>query len=128
MAKGKNLFIDVVGTYIKTKNNRHFVQRGVNSVEEYASQTKGDKYSLIAEAIYEQKIKNSMLSLGIKHNQAFVSNNYGGTINANISMRTAETYGYVEFILHLSFFCITREDLFHCTFASKGNLEKTTEK
>ena len=89
LAKGKNLFIDVVGTYIKTKNNRHFVQRGVNSVEEYASQTKGDKYSLIAEAIYEQKIKNSMLSLGIKHNQAFVSNNYGGTINANISMRTA---------------------------------------
>ena len=40
LAKGKNLFIDVVGTYIKTKNNRHFVQRGVNSVEEYASQTK----------------------------------------------------------------------------------------
>lgn len=39
-----------------------------------------------------------MLSLGIKHNQAFVSNNYGGTINANISMRTAETYGYVEFM------------------------------
>ena len=125
LAKGKNLFIDVVGTYIKTKNNRHFVQRGVNSVEEYASQTKGDKYSLIAEAIYEQKIKNSMLSLGIKHNQAFVSNNYGGTINANISMRTAETYGYVEFMSKVGKLVYTMGSGVMRTYNSQGDVSQS---
>ena len=125
LAKGKNLFIDVVGTYIKTKNNRHFVQRGVNSVEEYASQTKGDKYSLIAEAIYEQKIKNSMLSLGIKHNQAFVSNNYGGTINANISMRTAETYGYVEFMSKVGNLVYTMGSGVMRTYNSQGDVSQS---
>lgn len=125
LAKGKNLFIDVVGTYIKTKNNRHFVQRGVNSVEEYASQTKGDKYSLIAEAIYEQKIKNSMLSLGIKHNQAFVSNNYGGTINANISMRTAETYGYVEFMSKVGKLVYTMGSGVMRTYSSQGDVSQS---
>lgn len=125
LAKGKNLFIDVVGTYIKTKNNRHFVQRGVNSVEEYASQTKGDKYSLIAEAIYEQKIKNSMLSLGIKHNQVFVSNNYGGTINANISMRTAETYGYVEFMSKVGKLVYTMGSGVMRTYNSQGDVSQS---
>lgn len=125
LAKGKNLFIDVVGTYIKTKNNRHFVQRGVNSVEEYASQTKGDKYSLIAEAIYEQKIKNSMLSLGIKHNQAFVSNNYGGTINANISMRTAEAYGYVEFMSKVGKLVYTMGSGVMRTYNSQGDVSQS---
>ena len=125
LAKGKNLFIDVVGTYIKTKNNRHFVQRGVNSVEEYASQTKGDKYSLIAEAIYEQKIKNSMLSLGIKHNQAFVSNNYGGTINANICMRTAETYGYVEFMSKVGKLVYTMGSGVMRTYNSQGDVSQS---
>ena len=63
-----------------------------------------------------------MLSLGIKHNQAFVSNNYGGTINANVSMRTAETYGYVEFMSKVGKLVYTMGSGVMRTYNSQGNV------
>ena len=81
----------MVGTYINTKDNRHFAQRGVNSVEEYASQSKGT-CSLIAEAIYEQKIKEFMLSPSINIiRPSFPIITVEPSV-PNVVSRTAETY------------------------------------
>ena len=66
-----------------------------------------------------------MLSLGIKHNQAFVSNNYGGTINVSISMRTVETYGYVEFMSKVGKLVYTMGSGVMRTYNSQGDVSQS---
>ncbi|WP_257880967.1 TonB-dependent receptor [Prevotella melaninogenica] len=67
--KDKHLFFDLIGTYINTKNDRLYRQSQGNSVQEISSHVDGNKYSAIAEVIYEQKIKDSRLSFGLRHQQ-----------------------------------------------------------
>ncbi len=62
------------------------------------SRVRGNKYSLIGEAIYEKDWENIALTVGVRHNQQWVENTYfaNANANANVSMLTAETYAFAE--------------------------------
>ncbi len=68
------------------------------------SRVRGNKYSLIGEAIYEKDWENIALTVGVRHNQQWVKNKYLSSLSdsglsslsAAVSMVTAETYAFAE--------------------------------
>ena len=103
----QHLYFDVVGTYINTHSDRRFEQlplstlsdSGLSTLSEAVyiiSRVRGDKWSLIGEAIYEKEWENIMLTVGVRHNQQWVKNTYCGNTEATVNMSTAETYAFAE--------------------------------
>lgn len=92
------LIFNIVGTYIGTDSKRIYEEKdGNNTSTEILSNISGNKYSLIAEAIYEKKMGKSKITGGIRHLQSYIDNEYTGTTNANISMKQAESSLYAEY-------------------------------
>ena len=105
----QHLYFDVVGTYINTHSDRRFLQTPLfgsvsTDTTDVISRVRGDKWSLIGEAIYEKEWENIMFTVGARHNQQWVENRYASAINeqmvndqmVNVSMTTAETYAFAE--------------------------------
>ena len=100
-----HLYFDVVGTYINSSNDRRFEQtplgETVADTSDVLSRVKGDKYSLIGEAIYEKDWENIALTVGVRHNQQWMENQYlvesqKSKVESTVSMTTAETYAFAE--------------------------------
>ena len=97
----QHLYFDVVGTYINTHSDRRFLQTPLfgsvsTDTTDVISRVRGDKWSLIGEAIYEKEWENIMLTVGARHNQQWVKNTYCGNTEATVNMTTAETYAFAE--------------------------------
>ena len=97
----QHLYFDVVGTYINSSSNRQYsmIEIGTedNNRPAIISQTEGDKYSIIGEAIYERPLGKGKMTAGIKHIQAYMNNIYDGNISTKVSMNTAESYLFAEY-------------------------------
>lgn len=94
----QTVYADVVASYLDSQNERTFVQKELNSEDTYiCSQTKGQKYSVIGEGIYEKQFNKGKFTGGIKHSQAHLQNKYSGNIDNKITMNTAETYLFAEY-------------------------------
>jgi len=99
-----HLYFDVVGTYINSSNDRRFEQlplgETVSDTTDVLSRVRGDKYSLIGEAIYEKDWENIALTVGVRHNQQWMENLYNvqrdDVQGTKVSMMTAETYAFAE--------------------------------
>jgi len=99
-----HLYFDVVGTYINSSNDRRFEQlplgETVADATDVLSRVKGNKYSLIGEAIYEKDWENIALTVGVRHNQQWMENLYNvqrdDVQGTKVSMMTAETYAFAE--------------------------------
>lgn len=92
------LIFNVVGTYIDSKSTRLYQERREDELTtDIFSDIRGDKYSLIAEGIYEKKLKTGKLSAGLKHTQSYTNNIYSGNVATDIAMNYADTYGYAEY-------------------------------
>lgn len=96
----QRIYIDLTGTYINSSSNRLFRQIPLSGdladSTNVLSVIKGDKYSLTGEAIYEKEWENIMLTTGIRHEQEWVNNKYGGSTNTTVGMSVAETYAFAE--------------------------------
>ncbi|NDV67843.1 carboxypeptidase regulatory-like domain-containing protein [Dysgonomonas sp. 25] len=94
------LIFNVVGTYIDSKSTRLYTERqNSNLLTDIFSDIWGDKYSLIAEGIYEKGFESSKLSAGMKHTQSYTNNQYQGNVVSDVSMNNAETYAFAEYQL-----------------------------
>lgn len=95
-----HLYFDLVGTYINSSNNRRFEQlplgETVADTTDVTSRVRGNKYSLIGEAIYEKDWENIALTVGVRHNQQWMENTYLGSDSATVNMTAAETYAFAE--------------------------------
>jgi hypothetical protein len=93
------LIFNVVGTYINSKQSRSYMEKkNEQMLTDIASYTKGDKYSLISEAIYEMGIgDHNQLTFGGKHYQTYAKNNYGGSSVATTRMNNGYATAYVQF-------------------------------
>ena len=97
----QHLYFDVVGTHINTHSDRRFRQIPLfgsvsTDTTDVLSSVRGDKWSLIGEAIYEKEWENIMLTVGARHNQQWVKNTYLGSTEATVNMTTGETYAFAE--------------------------------
>jgi hypothetical protein len=94
------LILNVVGTRIKSDYSRAYREmHSANMPTDLYSDISGNKYSLIAEGIYERRIQTGVFTGGIKHTRAYTENRYGGTMNADVSMVQAESRAYAEYQL-----------------------------
>ena len=95
-----HIYLDVVGTYISSKTDRRFEQTPLGGTladtTDVLSSVKGDKWSLIGEAIYEKDWENVGLTVGAKHSQQWMKNTYLGNVDETVNMTTAETYAFAE--------------------------------
>lgn len=98
LKNNQHLYFDVVGTFLNSSTQRTFSmsEKGQTPTNVF-SKTEGDKYSLIAEAIYERPLFKGKLTTGLKHIQATMNNIYDGDIRSKVSMSTAETSFFTEF-------------------------------
>ncbi len=92
------LIFNVVGTYISSNSKRTYQEhREDEAVTDIYSDISGDKYSLIAEGIYERKLGEGKFTAGLKHKQTYANNTYAGTVDRDVSMKQAESYIYAEY-------------------------------
>jgi len=106
----QHLYFDVVGTYINSSSHRKYSMAEIGSEDSapaIISQTEGDKYSIIGEAIYERPLGNGKMTAGIKHTQASMNNIYNGNISSKVSMNTAESYLFAEYNQKINRFSYT---------------------
>ena len=98
MKNDQTLVLNVVGTYNSTDESR-FYQESLNGdiLTDVHNLVKGDKYSIIGEAIYEKKIGANRISGGLKHTQAISDNEYRNGHNYKTEMNQSESYVYGEF-------------------------------
>ena len=95
----QHLYFDVVGTYLKSDNQRTYSMTEVGQTPvEIFSKTEGDKYSIIGEAIYERPLWGGKFTVGMKHNWATMDNVYDGDERTKVSMNTAETSFFAEYL------------------------------
>lgn len=103
--KNKQLIIfNLVGTYIDSKSTRLYTEQNESVSNKIFSDIRGDKYSLIAEGIYENELNAGKISGGVRHTQTYTNNIYKGNTLANVSMNTAETYAFAEYQLRKGMF------------------------
>jgi hypothetical protein len=94
------LIFNVVGTQIKSDYSRTYHEtQSDNMLTDLYSNISGNKYSLIAEGIYEKRTNVGVFTGGVKHTQAYTENQYNGTVDADVSMVQAESYIYAEYQL-----------------------------
>ncbi len=106
----QHLYFDVVGTYIGSSSHREYSMAEIgseNSTPVIISQTEGDKYSIIGEAIYERPLGKGKMTTGFKHTQAYMNNVYDGNISSKVSMNTAESYLFAEYNQQIELFSYT---------------------
>lgn len=96
----QTIYADIVASYLDSKNERTFMQKPLENEDadtDIYSQTKGEKYSIIGEGIYEKQFNTGKFTGGVKHTQAYLQNRYSGNVENKITMNTAETYLFAEF-------------------------------
>lgn len=94
----QTIYADVVASYLHSNNERNFLQQSAGDTDtDIRSLTKGEKYSVIGEGIYENQFNEGKFTGGVKHTQAYLQNTYTGDVDRKVTMNTAETYLFAEY-------------------------------
>lgn len=94
----QQLTFNIVGTYLGSENTRLY-KENISETEtaRIYSHINGEKYSLIAEGIYEKELKKGKISGGLKYNLANIRNTYSGDIKNTVQMVTSESFAFAEY-------------------------------
>lgn len=87
----QSITINAVGTYIKTDNFNSYDERG-----SYEYNVDGKTYSIMGEAIYENKLKPFTLSAGLNYKYKNTDNCYIGDVSSDNIMRNNHLYAFSE--------------------------------
>lgn len=91
LGKHQSLTADVLGTYIRTKGD-YYEDEG----EPYQYQVEGKTYSMISEAIYENRLKPFTLSAGFHMDWKYMDNHYLGDVASENGIHSSGTYGFAQ--------------------------------
>jgi hypothetical protein len=96
--KNRTLIFNVVTTYIHNNVERNYTEDKNNvRLTDITSLAKGNKYSVIGEAIYTIGLtKDGKMSFGMSGSQAYTNNDYTGTVNATTTMHDGYVRGFTE--------------------------------
>ncbi len=91
LGKHQSLTVNAVGTYIQTLGNNYYDEGGA-----YAYDVDGNTYSLIGEAIYENRLKPFTFSAGLNTTWKYTGNLYRGDVVSTNDIHRTDTYTYVQ--------------------------------
>ena len=87
----QSLTLNAVGTYISTS-----LRSSYDEGEPYAYEVDGKTYSLMSEAVYENRLKPFTLTAGINYMQKYTKNRYTGDVNSVNPMHNRNVYAFTE--------------------------------
>ena len=87
----QSLTLNAVGTYISTS-----LRSSYDEGEPYAYEVDGKTYSLMSEAVYENRLKPFTLTAGINYMQKYTKNRYTGDVNSVNPMHNRNVYAFAE--------------------------------
>ena len=87
LGKHQSVTANVVGASIYTDKQGYNGEEGA-----YAYDVNGRTWSLLSEAIYENKLKPFSFSVGLEHSMSFTNNEYTGDVSALNKVRRGELY------------------------------------
>lgn len=91
------LAIDVVASNFVTDSYSKYQEfQSEDLITDVLSDINGNKYSVIAEGIYEKRFNKGKLSTGLKQNLNFLDNTYEGTTEDKTKMNQYRTNAYVQ--------------------------------
>lgn len=95
----QTLVFNVVGTYNRETSHRFYQERTPEELlTDIDNDVQGNKYSLIAEAIYEKQFaRGNTLSFGLKHTQSYSNNEYRNGHSYETNMHQGNTYLFGEY-------------------------------
>ncbi len=91
LGKHQTLTANAVGTYIHTLSSNYYDEGGA-----YAYDVDGSTYSLIGEAIYENRLKPFTLSAGVNTKWKYISNVYRGDAASTNDIHRIGTYAFAQ--------------------------------
>lgn len=97
----QTLLANLVGTYFSTDYDRGYREWDADPrapTADYSYHTDGKKGSVMAEAIYENRVARTLtLSAGLRYSHSYTENAYAGTMeNVTNTMRSSDIYGYAQ--------------------------------
>ena len=97
MKNKQSLTINTVGTYIKTDNESDYAESIDNeALTSIYNRVKGNKYSLITEAVYNKDFEKMVFSVGVKHTLGYADNIYTGNNPFVSNMKNADSYIFAQ--------------------------------
>ena len=87
----QSLTLNAVGTYIATS-----LRSSYDEGAPYAYQVEGKTYSLMSEAIYENRLKPFTFTAGANYMQKYTRNEYTGDVNSVNPMHNRSVYAFAE--------------------------------
>ena len=87
----QSLTVNAVGTYIATSLRSSYDEGSL-----YAYEVDGKTYSLMSEAIYENRLKPFALTAGINYMQKYTENRYSGDVSSVNPMHNRNVYAFAE--------------------------------
>ena len=87
----QSLTLNAVGTYISTS-----LRSSYDEGEPYAYEVDGKTYSLMSEAVYENRLKPFTFTAGINYMQKYTKNRYTGDVNSVNPMHNRNVYAFTE--------------------------------
>jgi hypothetical protein len=98
LPKKQSVEFNVVGTYLRTKSLREYQLSNDEHSTLFSSTTDvtGNKYSVIAEGIYDKEFKDLKLTVGARHFQMNAANEYRGSEPVTSNMNQAKSSLFSE--------------------------------
>ncbi len=87
----QSLTLNAVGTYIATS-----LRSSYDEGAPYAYQVEGKTYSLMSEAVYENRLKPFTFTAGANYMQKYTKNKYTGDVNSVNPMHNRSVYAFAE--------------------------------
>ena len=87
----QSLTLNAVGTYIATS-----LRSSYDEGAPYAYQVEGKTYSLMSEAVYENRLKPFTFTAGANYMQKYTKNKYPGDVNSVNPMHNRSVYAFAE--------------------------------
>jgi len=91
LTPSQSLTLNAVGTYIATS-----LRSSYDEGAPYAYRVEGKTYSLMSEAIYENRLKPFTFTAGANYMQKYTKNKYTGDVNSVNPMHNRSVYAFAE--------------------------------
>lgn len=91
LTSSQSLTLNAVGTYIATS-----LRSSYDEGAPYAYRVEGKTYSLMSEAIYENRLKPFTFTAGANYMQKYTRNEYTGDVNSVNPMHNRSVYAFAE--------------------------------
>lgn len=91
LTSSQSLTLNAVGTYIATS-----LRSSYDEGAPYAYRVEGKTYSLMSEAVYENRLKPFTFTAGANYMQKYTKNKYTGDVNSVNPMHNRSVYAFAE--------------------------------